>query len=62
MESYRTKDLTLHIFQQVLMEDEFRDMCDVGIVIQCYLHDSGATCRRCAIGPRPAARRCGCGW
>ncbi len=42
MESYRTKDLTLRIFQQVLMEEEFRGLSDVGIVIQCYLHDAGA--------------------
>jgi RHH-type proline utilization regulon transcriptional repressor/proline dehydrogenase/delta 1-pyrroline-5-carboxylate dehydrogenase len=41
MESYRTKDTTLAIFQQVMMEDEFRDNPDVGIVIQCYLRDSG---------------------
>lgn len=41
MESYEKKDLTLRIFQQVLMEDEFRDWADVGIVIQCYLRDSG---------------------
>jgi RHH-type proline utilization regulon transcriptional repressor/proline dehydrogenase/delta 1-pyrroline-5-carboxylate dehydrogenase len=40
MESYRTKDLTLAIFQQILLEDEFREMTDVGIVIQCYLHDA----------------------
>ncbi len=42
MESYEKKDLTLHIFKSVLMEDEFRDCSDVGIVIQCYLVDSGA--------------------
>ncbi len=42
MESYRTKDLTLHVFQSVLMEDEFRDLADVGIVIQCYLRDAEA--------------------
>jgi RHH-type proline utilization regulon transcriptional repressor/proline dehydrogenase/delta 1-pyrroline-5-carboxylate dehydrogenase len=40
MESYRIKDLTLHVFQNVLLEDEFRDFADVGIVIQCYLKDS----------------------
>lgn len=40
MESYRTKDLTLHIFQQILAEDEFRSTSDVGIVIQCYLKDA----------------------
>ncbi len=37
MESYDKKDLTLQIFQAVLMEDEFRQVADVGIVIQCYL-------------------------
>lgn len=41
MESYATKDLTLEIFKSVLMEDEFRDCGDVGIVIQCYLKDAG---------------------
>jgi RHH-type transcriptional regulator, proline utilization regulon repressor / proline dehydrogenase / delta 1-pyrroline-5-carboxylate dehydrogenase len=42
MESYRTKDLTLAIFQQTLMEEEFRNTSDVGIVIQGYLKDSAA--------------------
>jgi len=41
MESYRTKDLTLANFMQVLMEEEFRQTSDVGIVIQCYLRDAG---------------------
>jgi RHH-type proline utilization regulon transcriptional repressor/proline dehydrogenase/delta 1-pyrroline-5-carboxylate dehydrogenase len=40
MESYATKDLTLAIFRRVLMEEEFRDTSDVGIVIQCYLKDA----------------------
>ncbi|MEQ8785951.1 MAG: L-glutamate gamma-semialdehyde dehydrogenase [Pirellulaceae bacterium] len=40
MESYDKKDLTLAIFKQVLMEDEFRDVGDVGVVIQCYLRDA----------------------
>ncbi len=40
MESYDKKDLTLDIFRRVLMQDEFRDQRDVGIVIQCYLKDS----------------------
>jgi RHH-type proline utilization regulon transcriptional repressor/proline dehydrogenase/delta 1-pyrroline-5-carboxylate dehydrogenase len=40
MESYRTKDLTLAIFRQVLSEEEFRKTSDVGIVIQCYLRDA----------------------
>jgi RHH-type proline utilization regulon transcriptional repressor/proline dehydrogenase/delta 1-pyrroline-5-carboxylate dehydrogenase len=41
MESYDAKDQTLHIFQTVFMEEEFRDWPHVGIVIQCYLRDSG---------------------
>src|SRR5205823_3711820 len=41
MESYETKDTTLRIFQQVLLEDEFRDLSHVGIVIQCYLRGAG---------------------
>lgn len=40
MESYDKKDLTLYIFKQVLLEDEFRDWADIGIVIQCYLKDA----------------------
>ena len=40
MESYREKDLTLEIFKQILMEDEFRRTTNVGIVIQAYLRDS----------------------
>ena len=42
MESYDKKDLTLRIFKEVLQEDEFRDIGDVGIVIQCYLQDAAA--------------------
>ncbi len=41
MESYQKKDLTLWIFQQILGEDEFRDVGDIGIVVQCYLRDAG---------------------
>src|SRR5262249_1016972 len=42
MENYSYKDLTLEIFKQVLMEDEFRDFGGVGIVIQAYLPEAGA--------------------
>lgn len=42
MESYEKKDLTLLIFKEVLQEEEFRDLGDVGIVIQCYLRDAAA--------------------
>jgi RHH-type proline utilization regulon transcriptional repressor/proline dehydrogenase/delta 1-pyrroline-5-carboxylate dehydrogenase len=40
MEQYAYKDLTLRIFREVLLEDEFRDWPDVGIAIQTYLHDT----------------------
>jgi RHH-type proline utilization regulon transcriptional repressor/proline dehydrogenase/delta 1-pyrroline-5-carboxylate dehydrogenase len=40
MEQYAYKDLTLHIFKDVLMEDEFRNYEDVGIVIQAYMPDA----------------------
>ena len=40
MEHYAFKDLTLDIFQQVLMEDAFRDFPDVGIVIQAYMPEA----------------------
>ena len=40
MEHYAYKDLTLDIFQQVFMEDEFRDWPDCGIVIQAYLPEA----------------------
>ncbi|QGJ71198.1 L-glutamate gamma-semialdehyde dehydrogenase [Planctomycetales bacterium 10988] len=40
MESYATKDLTLWLFKQVLSEEEFRDVTDVGIVIQAYLWEA----------------------
>ncbi len=40
MEHYAYKDLTLDIFKQVFMEDEFRDYPDCGIVIQAYLPEA----------------------
>ena len=39
MESSKHRDLTLELFKSVLMEDEFRDWPDVGIVVQAYLTD-----------------------
>jgi RHH-type proline utilization regulon transcriptional repressor/proline dehydrogenase/delta 1-pyrroline-5-carboxylate dehydrogenase len=41
MEQYSFKDLTLQIFEEVLVEDEFRDWPDAGIAIQAYLRDTG---------------------
>ncbi len=40
VEQYAHKSLTTKIFKQVLMEDEFRDFPDVGIVIQAYLPEA----------------------
>ena len=40
MEQYAYKDLTLEIFKEILMENEFRDVSNVGIVIQAYLPES----------------------
>lgn len=40
MEHYASKDLTLEIFRDILMEDEFRDWSDVGIAIQAYLRET----------------------
>jgi RHH-type proline utilization regulon transcriptional repressor/proline dehydrogenase/delta 1-pyrroline-5-carboxylate dehydrogenase len=40
MEQYAYKDLTLHIFKEILMEEEFRQWPDCGIVIQAYLPDA----------------------
>lgn len=41
MEHYAYKDLTLQIFKEVFLEDEFRDWPDCGIVIQAYLPEAG---------------------
>ena len=46
MEQYDYKDLTLAIFQDVMLEDEFRDWPDCGIVIQAYLPDAGRDLRQ----------------
>lgn len=40
MEQYAYKPLTYEIFKRVFAEDEFRDVTDVGIVVQAYLRDS----------------------
>lgn len=40
MEHHAFKDVTLQIFKDILMEKEFRDFADVGIVIQAYLPDA----------------------
>ncbi len=40
MESSKYRDLTLELFTQILLEKEFRDWSDVGIVLQAYLVDA----------------------
>jgi RHH-type transcriptional regulator, proline utilization regulon repressor / proline dehydrogenase / delta 1-pyrroline-5-carboxylate dehydrogenase len=40
MEQYAYKDLTFQIFKEILMEEEFRDFPDVGIVVQAYLPEA----------------------
>ena len=42
MEQHDYKTLTYDIFQQILMEDEFREFSDVGIVVQSYLQDAAS--------------------
>ncbi len=37
MESSKHRELTIHVFQRLLMEDGLRDWEDVGIVLQAYL-------------------------
>ncbi len=41
MEHYAYKDLTLSLFKEIFLEDEFRDWPDCGIVIQAYLPEAG---------------------
>ena len=40
LESYKHHDLTLDLFKQILLEDEFADWSDVGIVLQAYLKEA----------------------
>jgi len=42
MEQHSFKDVTLHIFKEILTEPEFRDWPHVGIAIQAYLKDTEA--------------------
>lgn len=44
MEKFDIKDLTIEVFKQLLMEDEFRDYPHFGIVMQAYLKDSYKDC------------------
>lgn len=46
MEQYRFRDLVHQVFADVLMEPDFRDFADVGIVVQAYLRDAEEDLRR----------------
>src|SRR5262249_32371270 len=48
MEQYAHKDLTLAIFRSVLLEPEFRDWPDAGIVAQAYLPEAEGDLRALA--------------
>ncbi|MBN1513581.1 MAG: proline dehydrogenase family protein [Phycisphaerae bacterium] len=39
MESYKHRNLTLDLFETLMMEPEFRDWDQIGIVLQAYLQD-----------------------
>ncbi len=40
MEAFQYRDMTFWIFKKLLLEPEFRDWTDVGIVVQAYLCDA----------------------
>ncbi|MEZ6126127.1 MAG: proline dehydrogenase family protein [Planctomycetaceae bacterium] len=46
MEQHDYRELTLSIFEEVMMEDEFRDYADTGIVVQAYLKDADNDLKR----------------
>ncbi|MBI1859210.1 MAG: L-glutamate gamma-semialdehyde dehydrogenase [Candidatus Melainabacteria bacterium] len=42
MEDFHMKDITITVFKEILMEDEFKTWLNAGLVIQAYLKESGA--------------------
>ena len=46
MEQNDYRELTFEIFRRVLMEDEFRDYADCGIVVQAYLESAESDLRK----------------
>ncbi len=46
MEQFRFKELTHRVFRDVVTAQEFRDVVDVGIVVQAYLKDAPEDLRR----------------
>lgn len=52
MESYEKKNLSLALFQQILSEQEFREVANVGIVLQCYLRDTATDVQQLAAWSR----------
>jgi RHH-type proline utilization regulon transcriptional repressor/proline dehydrogenase/delta 1-pyrroline-5-carboxylate dehydrogenase len=56
MEQYAFKDLTLRIFREILVEDNFRDWPDAGIALQAYLLDCERDLRELAAWARQRGR------
>lgn len=46
MEQYAHKDFLLQVFEELLLEDEFKKYPHFGIVIQAYLRDAADDCKR----------------
>lgn len=46
LEQFRYRDLTFAVFQELLLEDGFRDYPHFGIVVQAYLRDAESDLRR----------------
>lgn len=46
MESTKHRAITLDLFSELLMDEEFRDWSDIGIVVQAYLRDGENDLRR----------------
>ena len=46
MEHYHYKDMTLEVFEELVLNDEFKNYPHWGIVIQAYLKDSYKDCER----------------
>ncbi len=46
MEHYHYKDLTLEVFEELILKEEFKDYPHWGLVIQAYLKDSYKDCEK----------------
>ena len=62
MEHYAIKDLTLDVFEELMLEAEFRDYPHFGIVLQAYLRDGDADAVRLVEFAKRRGTPFGCGW